>query len=353
MSSSVRPSTSAEARLRATRETRLRSRSRSRTPPIIEPTPYQGFERDELPLAISFVSFGFKKAHGEMFQMKIDGMPNAAIYNCIDFIPSEKGLNLGPGATYKEPHVQQIVFSQEGITPLCNTVMSEMLRRREAALIGLGCNKGMHRSGCAGEMLASQMNAITVWHFGKFVRLFNVMHWNLNEAYTAGVADDWVNHAIQWVDDRPWMANEKPQLDQKTQLWAYEACSRSPGAIHHWEEIHKCAIEIANLPNQWNNPLWESFDDQNDNQVDDQLPGWATFNKDVHVWIDTLNECWVDEMAQKELFLLSQHSDRGWEEANSIIAKLLKKQTDNDLPRNSSAFVHRAVLNARHTMLDV
>jgi len=55
----------------------------------------------------------------------------------------------------------------------------------------------------------------------------------------------------------------------------------------------------------------------------------------------------VDRPAQQSLFLLSSHSQEGWVADNCILAKLAKKAGENNLPANCSAFVSRAVLNAR------
>ena len=47
------------------------------------------------------------------------------------------------------------------------------------------------------------------------------------------------------------------------------------------------------------------------------------------------------------LVLAVSHSQEGWVAANCILAKLAKKAGENNLPANCSAFVSRAVLNAR------
>ena len=74
-----------------------------------------------------------------------------------------------------------------------------------------------------------------------------------------------------------------------------------------------------------------------------------TFDKDIKVWKSTLDEFGIDRNAMQELFLLAQAN---YDEANSIVGKLLKKRNDNNEPRNASAFVHRCVVNARNTMYD-
>ena len=51
----------------------------------------------------------------------------------------------------------------------------------------------------------------------------------------------------------------------------------------------------------------------------------------------------VDRWAIEMLFQLSQHSIHGYEEANSIVWKLVKKRADYDNLRNHSAFVKTCV----------
>lgn len=77
------------------------------------------------------------------------------------------------------------------------------------------------------------------------------------------------------------------------------------------------------------------------------VPAWMTFDRDVRVWMELLKAFNVDDTSQMELFLLSQHSDQGFQEANAIISKLLKKRADGSHLDNSSGFVHACVKNAR------
>ena len=78
------------------------------------------------------------------------------------------------------------------------------------------------------------------------------------------------------------------------------------------------------------------------------VPEWATFNMDATQWYTVLTaEFGCDEASVMDLFCLAQHSSRGYEEANSIIAKLIKKR---DYIRVPSAFVQTSVKNARHAL---
>ena len=75
-----------------------------------------------------------------------------------------------------------------------------------------------------------------------------------------------------------------------------------------------------------------------------------THDRSIDVWRDALEYFGVDETAIMELFLLSQHARPGYEEAHAIIAKVLKKQSDNVSLKNGSGFVHSACMNARSSM---
>jgi hypothetical protein len=91
-------------------------------------------------------------------------------------------------------------------------------------------------------------------------------------------------------------------------------------------------------------------DDIDDGANDRLLPDWATTDADVEVWWQSFDRWGVDTNARKALYALSQHSGTGYTKANAIVGKLIKKDTDADLPRNPSAFVHASVMHARNEM---
>ena len=78
---------------------------------------------------------------------------------------------------------------------------------------------------------------------------------------------------------------------------------------------------------------------------------WRTTRQDITVWNEVLTANGVDKAACQDLFLLAQHSSDGYKEANHIISKLIKKQQDKQLATNTSAFVHKCVLNVRHKLM--
>ena len=78
---------------------------------------------------------------------------------------------------------------------------------------------------------------------------------------------------------------------------------------------------------------------------------WRTTRQDITVWNEVLTAHGVDKAACQDVFLLAQHSSDGYKEANHIISKLIKKQQDKQLLTNTSAFVHKCVLNVRHKLM--
>ena len=67
----------------------------------------------------------------------------------------------------------------------------------------------------------------------------------------------------------------------------------------------------------------------------------------VDVWGEWLGQLGVDQRAIAELALLSQYSQEGNEMANDIIAKMLRREGQEDLPRKPGAFVRACVKRAR------
>ena len=65
-------------------------------------------------------------------------------------------------------------------------------------------------------------------------------------------------------------------------------------------------------------------------------------------WFDTLiEEFGVDTMARKEMVLLAQHSEKGYQAVNSLISKLYLKKRKGEWIDNASAFISNGIRNAR------
>lgn len=84
----------------------------------------------------------------------------------------------------------------------------------------------------------------------------------------------------------------------------------------------------------------------------DPLEKWQTFDRnDPRVWADVLWDMGVDSHSQEELFALAQRDDRGWQDANDSLGKLLKCKCSGKQLNNPSAYLHSMVLEKRHKYL--
>ena len=82
-------------------------------------------------------------------------------------------------------------------------------------------------------------------------------------------------------------------------------------------------------------------------------PSWHTFHQDdPAIWIDMLAEMGVDKVATEALFLLAQHSDKGWQLANEKLSALHKGWNNGEV-HNSSRYLHKIVMRARYKHLNI
>lgn len=125
------------------------------------------------------------------------------------------------------------------------------------------------------------------------------------------------------------------------------ARSRSPPHIPLHEQWFPTPHPPQDPPPGWHEQQ-EQQQEQHEEVVEDE--DHVTFEQNPQAWNKILKHNSVDLVARQELFLLAQHSQAGWEHANTIVGKLLKKQADNERLGNASGFVHRCVHNARGRM---
>ena len=60
----------------------------------------------------------------------------------------------------------------------------------------------------------------------------------------------------------------------------------------------------------------------------------------------------VDKVATAALFLLAQHSDKGWHLANEKLAALHKGWNSGEV-KNASRYLHKIVMQARYKHLNI
>ena len=74
---------------------------------------------------------------------------------------------------------------------------------------------------------------------------------------------------------------------------------------------------------------------------------WDLDRPSISNWMEALLGQWgADDRSIAELLELSQHSIHGYEEANSLIFKLVKKHADGIIVRHYSACIETSVINA-------
>jgi hypothetical protein len=77
-------------------------------------------------------------------------------------------------------------------------------------------------------------------------------------------------------------------------------------------------------------------------------PPWATAVPQIDVWTTVLHRDFgCDMLSIQELFCLAQHSTEGYQAANTVVSKILKKKADRCMLDNPSGFLHNNVLKAR------
>ena len=79
---------------------------------------------------------------------------------------------------------------------------------------------------------------------------------------------------------------------------------------------------------------------------------WEHERPSLRHWMQTVHDdFYFDRSAVGMLYDLSMHSIHGYEEANSVVWKLVKKKADYEHIRNHSAFVKSCVDNAWRKLL--
>ena len=100
---------------------------------------------------------------------------------------------------------------------------------------------------------------------------------------------------------------------------------------------------------------WDDVPDSDDNDTEPKEPDrkpWESrdVGLDLQAWDEVVEQFNLDENAKQSLYLLSQHSRSGYQRANQIVGKLIRKAAARDYMPNPSGFVNKCVINARDEM---
>ena len=336
-------------------------------------------EDDEVhePQGVTIVSFGYQQKSGK------DWLEDAAdVFTVVDareYLKRDPSSAVGHEQNGTFLQTQQVVFSQAGIVELLEQ-LTEFIDSGDTDKLGVGCRMGMHRADTVCRALEDSLNMM-VDAEGR--RLYNAKHFGLTSALGRKGYLQMLTEAKKW-SRQPWVVMEGgPQA--RRNRFGYQGCSGSEAASKNWNAFHDWldasyhtlptppallpppppppqAIEVKEEEAEGEAEAEAAererivqaaltagaeTSSQDSRKRGRTLEPWETFSRDASVWVDVLSDAGVDKVARQELFLLAQHSDAGFGEANSIIGKLLKKAADRDLPRNASAFVHSCVCKAR------
>ena len=345
----------------------------------------------EAPLGITIVTGGRNRGQTEFWQSvrHTDGMTvdDWHYVDLTEHLHKNPGTTIGHQVDGSSPDTQRVVIGQYGIVALlikllhiaCGTAHDTI----QKVCFALFCNSGYHRADTIGRFLKCVLNYVCDIDGN---RMFNASHFSLLRNYT-----DMIESALTWRF-APWVVREGGVVPRPS-LYGYDACMDEHRAAENWIEVYdevdrlypheplsgttieRVAIapptpsppppppppvrasssasdDRANVEHTPAQPAYPPSahlkGGKGAHTPSPEVPTWATFERNAHVWYDELCRLGVDKHACKDLFLLAQLSDVGYAEANNVLSKLIKKDVDGDTLNNVSAFVHSSVMSARY-----
>ena len=312
-----------------------------------------------------------------------------AEFDCRHWLQKEPVTKVAHSDDGLSTATQTAVFSSEGFDELMRELVDCAWVNQK---ISLACRAGLHRSQTAGRFLESILNQVVDVN-GK--RVYNARHFTLGRVTDSRHIDRVLTDARRWYQS-PWCVAVQPASE--SDVFGHQTAMQSSFTADVWRGILQyvgeqysgydvteqewyegppaaAAEPAAKKPRPegprqpavpppppldvkasgpvrkpWQQPAQRPPQPQlaGPGQRVGQCPPWVTFNQDATVWASVLQEAGVDSIAQQELFLLSTHSREGWEAANALIAKILKKTSDRAKLDNPSAFIHVCCTKARN-----
>ena len=314
-------------------------------PPPPAPPPPQAPEVS----GVCVVSFGFDTNLGNRL---LDTIADEATYGEWVIKDIRKDLKkdpataIGHGEDGRSAQTQKIVIGQPNFPQLIHD-LCKLVADGDRQL-AIGCRPGCHRADTAARFLCEVLNYVTDTNGN---RLFTARRYGISSCY--GKKDFYhIMGQIKVWNASPWCVMEAATV--KRDLYAYDAAMHTEASAQNWDQAWKLVFELWPSEPE-GQPQPPAADEDNElpeppkskQRCSEGSESWSTFDRRVEVWNDTLITWSIDTTARMELFLLAQHSDDGYKEANAVIAKLLKKKSDNETMKNPSAFVHACVQNAR------
>ena len=315
------------------------------------------------------VSFGYDTKGGQAFLASIR-KSRFRVIDCRTKLPRDPNASVGHGQDGRYAQTQKVVIGQEKFPDFMKEVVTAVTEDAET-LLALGCRQGIHRADTTGRMCTDILNSIVT---SDGHRMYNAKLFSLSLAYGKRGFDQMIADSKTWAR-HPWCLVDGPLMAKDR--FAQQSCMDSPASALNFQDVHEWVEAIHIVPWTMASPVLrpqpqpqpqqpvapptssqmaaaqqraeqQQHAEQRRSRSPPPLEPWETLNVgDATVWASTLHEFGADRTARQELFLLAQHSTGGFQEANSIISKLLKKRADHEDIRNVSAFIHKCVCNSR------
>jgi hypothetical protein len=326
-----------------------------------------------------------------------------------EILVKDPGVSVGHKQDFEYERTQVVVVSQDGFPDLIKSVIDTA--NFNMAHFFMHCKTGWHRASVTGKMLESQLNSL-VDADGN--RLFNTICFTLHDCQTAKEYSTKLSNVVDWLDNpwvieseynglkdslfgyrmcmstgpsaRNWnnmydiIGADYARIGKKKVTFTPSVHTSASAPLFTMppppsmplpvrppprppppvlNSTAKAGPSSAKPPRPPEPPSQAAFEQhharqqkQRDQhwQQEEQLPAWATLERNVKVWWSIFDHWAIDVYARECLFALAQHSDEGYKAANDLVGKLLKKKNDNSTFNNASAFLFSSVLNARHNI---
>lgn len=246
----------------------------------------------------------------------------------------------------------------------------------------LHCKSGWHRASTVGKSTESNLNSLM---YTDDTRCFNAQWFGLHKCDNQRMWSSQIDRALGWSEST-WLSMDGPT--NATEIFGHRAAQGDPKSWANFVELQEMIDNV--FCRAWHTPLRDkrvaapqkakmkprqpptpppahkrcpdmpppppqpvrkrAREEHIDSDSDDKLPDWASFEPNVENWWQLFDKLNVDESARMSLFVLAQHSEQGFKEANQITLKLIKKVNESTHISNASAFVFSSVINAYHAM---
>ena len=304
-----------------------------------------------VPSTVTIVSLGQEVGSGKDFLKAIETDSSWIVVDCRSWLPKDPSVSIGHGQNGEFAATQLAMFSQDGFVELFKEVFQYIEHGQDKIVVM--CNKGVHRSDTMGRTLEDAVNMITGargerFYNAKHFALASALNWKGYKGMKAS-ADEW---SVQ-----PWCTIEGGYRERRNRF-AYEACMSSRDSANNWLAIHTwiesrivamqelageedaegegvvhedeegaaeaeeeafpprpphLTMPVTARPSSGASasssttklppppPAVQGRGAKRERGSDEPLPGWATFEPDITVWLDLLKQAGCDDTSIQDL----------------------------------------------------